>query len=164
MTKKNSLVHHLESTNRMHTSYKMKDYGIINSYHPFLETSDDIQSKRSLPAIGKTSFLVFHRNKYVTVPTTSIAFFYIKYEGTVIVTFDKKEYSINYSLEQVQELVPGKQFFRLNRQYLLNFDATKEVEHYFARKLLVIPTIAFADKLIVSKEKARLFLDWLENR
>lgn len=114
--------------------------------------------------IGKKSFLVYQRNKYMTVPTESIAFFYIKYEATVIVTLDKQEFTVNYSLDKVQQLLPGYQFFRINRQFLVNFNAIREVEHYFARKLLVVPTIAFMDKLVVPKEKAKTFLDWLENR
>lgn len=50
---------------------------------------------------------------------------------------------------------------RLNRQYLINFNAIKEVEHYFARKLLVNAIIPARDKLIVSKEKVAGFLHWL---
>jgi DNA-binding LytR/AlgR family response regulator len=78
--------------------------------------------------------------------------------------FDKQEYFSNYSLEQIQNLLPEKQFYRLNRQYLINFNAVKEVEHYFARKLLVNPVIAINDRLIVSKEKVSEFLHWLDNR
>ena len=113
---------------------------------------------------GKKSFLVFKSNKYVIVPTENIAFFYIKYESPVIMCFDRQEYFVNYSLEQIQNLLPEKQFYRLNRQYLINFNAVKEVEHYFARKLLVNPVIATKDKLIVSKEKVTEFLHWLDNR
>ena len=113
---------------------------------------------------GKKSFLVFKNNKYVTVPTENIAFFYIKYESPVIMCFDRQEYFVNYSLEQIQNLLPEKQFYRLNRQYLINFNAVKEVEHYFARKLLVNPAIPMKDKLIVSKEKVTDFLHWLDNR
>lgn len=113
---------------------------------------------------GKKSFLVFKSNKYINVLTENIAFFYIKYESPVIMCFDKQEYFVNYSLEQIQNLLPGKQFYRLNRQYLINFSAVKEVEHYFARKLLVNPVIPMKDKLIVSKEKVTDFLHWLDNR
>ena len=113
---------------------------------------------------GKKSFLVFKSNKYVIVPTENIAFFYIKYESPVIMCFDRQEYFVNYSLEQIQNLLPEKQFYRLNRQYLINFNAVKEVEHYFARKLLVNPVIPMKDKLIVSKEKVTEFLHWLDNR
>ena len=82
----------------------------------------------------------------------------------MIMTFDKEEYFVNYSLEQIQNLLPEKQFFRLNRQYLINFNAVKEVEHYFARKLLVNPVLPMKDKLIVSKERVTEFLGWLDNR
>ncbi|HET9279953.1 MAG TPA: DNA-binding response regulator, partial [Flavitalea sp.] len=54
---------------------------------------------------GKKSFLVFKNNKYVNVLTENIAFFYIKYESPVIMCFDKQEYFVNYSLDQIQKLL-----------------------------------------------------------
>jgi DNA-binding LytR/AlgR family response regulator len=123
----------------------------------------DLLTRLTTPA-GKKSFLVFKSNKYVNVLTENIAFFYVKYESPVIMCFNKEEYFVNYSLEQIQQLLPEKQFFRLNRQYLINFHAVKEVEHYFARKLLVNPVIPIKDKLLVSKEKVSGFLHWLDDR
>ncbi len=119
---------------------------------------------RLAPPQGKTSFLVFKQNRYITVPTEKIAFFYVKYESSVIVCFDRQEYFVDHSLEQIQALVTDKRFFRVNRQYLINFHAVKEVEHYFARKLLVNLTVAAPDKLLVPREKVSAFLQWLENR
>ena len=124
----------------------------------------DVRLTRLSPPGSKKSFLVFKHNKYITVPTENIAFFYVKYESSVIMCFDRNEYFVNYSLEQIQHLLTDKQFFRLNRQYLINFYAIKEVEHYFARKLLVNLVLPTTDKLLVSKEKSRSFLNWLENR
>jgi two-component system response regulator LytT len=123
----------------------------------------DLLTKLASPP-GKKSFLVFKHHKYITVPTENIAFFYVKYEASIIVCFDRQEYTVNYSLEQIQNLVTDKQFFRLNRQYLINFNAVKEAEHYFARKLLVNLVVAAKEKLLVSKEKVSSFLHWLENR
>jgi DNA-binding LytR/AlgR family response regulator len=134
-----------------------------DDYRPMPAEEVSIKPKR-LPCTGKRSFLVLNRNKYITVPTETIAFFYVKFEGTLIVTLCGKEYSVNYSLEQIQQLLSDRQFFRLNRQYLINFDAIKEVEHYFARKLLVVPALLFPGKMIVSRQKAKELLDWLENR
>ena len=113
---------------------------------------------------GKKSFLVFKCNKYFTVSTDSIAYFYVRYESTRIICFDRQEYSVSYSLEQIQHLLTETQFYRLNRQYLINFNAIKEVEHYFARKLLVNLAVPVAEKLLVSKEKVSNFLQWMENR
>jgi DNA-binding LytR/AlgR family response regulator len=115
-------------------------------------------------APGKTSFLVFNHNKYFIVPTENIAYFYVKHENSIIVCFDKQEYFLNYSLENIQSLLTDKQFFRVNRQYLVSFRAVKEVEHYFARKLLVNLVVPAREKLLVSREKLSGFLRWLDNR
>ena len=124
---------------------------------------DDLLTKLTATT-GKENFLVSKGSKYINVLTENIALFYVRYESTMIICFDKQGYQVNYSLEQVQSLLPVKQFYRLNRQYLINFDAVKDVEHYFSRKLLVNPVVPTEDKLIVSKEKVSEFLRWLDNR
>jgi len=113
---------------------------------------------------GKKSFLVFKNNKYMTVQTDDVAFFYIKYDAVNIMTFRKESYPLTQSMDQVQAMVSSKQFHRLNRQYLINFSAIKEVEHYSARKLLVNLVIPAPEELLVRKEKTTEFMEWLENR
>lgn len=113
---------------------------------------------------GKSSFLVFKNNKYVTVQTAQIAYFFIKYDAPSIMTFDKTEYPLAQSLDEISKLVSPSQFFRVNRQYLVNFTAIKEAEHYFARKLLLKLSVPTEEKLLVGKEKVTAFLNWLENR
>ncbi len=136
----------------------------LNSFPQFPHSRlEDIIARLTIEP-GKKSFLVFQNNKYINILTKNIAFFYIRYESAMIACFDKQEYFVNYSLEQLQSLVPASQFYRLNRQYLINFSAVKEVEHYFARKLLVNLVIPTKEKLIVSKDKVSDFLHWLDNR
>ena len=112
----------------------------------------------------KKSFLVFKNNKYITVATENIAFFYIRNEAPTLVTFEQLEYPLAQPLDETHKLLSAKQFFRLNRQYLINFTAVKEVEHYFARKLLVKLTIPTPEQLLIGKDKVTQFLEWLENR
>ena len=143
----------------------IENMGMVNNFvEPGAWYSIDDLLMRMEASTGKKSFLVFNHNKYLTVPTQKIAYFYVKYDSSKIVCFDKQEYFVNYSLEQIRNLVTNKQFFRVNRQYLINFSAVKEVEHYFARKLLVNLIVPAAEKLLVPKEKASVFLQWLENR
>jgi DNA-binding LytR/AlgR family response regulator len=113
---------------------------------------------------GKKSFLVFKDNKYTTVQTEAIAFFYIRNDATALMTFQQQEYFLTQSLDQLAALLSPRQFYRLNRQYLINFSAIKEVEHYFSRKLLVQLMIPCPDKLLIGKEKTSTFLSWLEDR
>ena len=146
--------------------------GVIQNYikiRPGSITQNPIRTKffmnRSLISLKKLSRLTIAvHSGHINVLTENIAFFYIRYESSVIMCFDKQEYFVNHSLDQIQHLVSGKQFFRLNRQYLINFNAVKDVEHYFARKMLVNAVIPMKEKLLVSKEKVTDFLHWLDNR
>jgi two-component system response regulator LytT len=98
------------------------------------------------------------------VRTENIAYFYVRHDSVMLVNFEGQEYALNYSLDHIQNLLTQKQFFRLNRQYLINFQAVKEAEYYFARKLLVSLIVAATDKLLVPRERVSGFLEWLENR
>jgi two-component system response regulator LytT len=112
----------------------------------------------------KTSFLVFKHQKYTTVHVDQIAYFYIHNEMTSMMCFDGQEFSLNQSLDQLASSVSQKQFFRVNRQFLVNFSAIKEIEHYFLRKLYVKLLIETPEKLLINKEKSTSFLSWMENR
>jgi two-component system response regulator LytT len=113
---------------------------------------------------SKSSFLVFKNQKYTTILTENIAYFYIHNEITHLMTFDKEQFQLTQSLGQVAEQVSEKQFFRINRQYLVNFKAIKEMEHYFQRKILVKLIVETPEQLLINKEKTHSFFNWLEDR
>lgn len=113
---------------------------------------------------GKKSFLVFKDNKYSTINTEDIAYIYMQNGSATLVTYKEQQYSQGRSLDQVQSLLSPKDFFRVNRQYLVSFRAVRDVEHYFSRKLLVNLTLPSPEKLLIAKEKARAFLQWLDCR
>jgi two-component system response regulator LytT len=149
----------ISSDNYLKKAEELKNFFQQNQ----LQNLDELLEKFVMPT-GKKSFLVFKNHKYINVLTKNIALFYVKNETSIIVCFDKQEYFVSYSLEQIQTFLAGIQFFRLNRQFLVNFNAIKEVEHYFARKLLVNLVVAINEKLLVSKEKVTEFLYWMDNR
>jgi two-component system, LytTR family, response regulator LytT len=109
----------------------------------------------------KQTFLVNHRDKMVPVHVSDIAYFYIEHEVTFIFTFDQKRFVINHTLDEVEELIAPKQFYRANRQYLVNRSAVKEVEHAPARKLVLKMALQTKEPVMVSKAKASRFLKWL---
>jgi len=108
------------------------------------------------------SILVYHKDKIMPVRLNDIALFYLKHELTHLVTFDEKQYFLNHSLEELEKLAAG-QFYRANRQSLINRTAVRDVSQYFGRKLLINLTIAFPEKITVGKVKASTFLSWLSN-
>ena len=63
-------------------------------------------------------------------------------------------------MEKVEEISPDN-FFRVNRQFLINHKAIKEASQYFGRKLSLTLTVPFTEKITVSKNKVPGFLNWL---
>ncbi|HXB94039.1 MAG TPA: LytTR family DNA-binding domain-containing protein [Puia sp.] len=106
------------------------------------------------------SVLVFHKEKIVPVDCGDIAFFYVQNEITRLVTFGKQQFIVGKPLEELERTVAGR-YYRVNRQFLVNRRAIKDVSHYFGRKLLVNLSIPFDEKVTVGRVKANQFLEWL---
>lgn len=123
------------------------------------KTIIDTLINRSLPKTG--SILVHYKDKIKPVRLDNIALFYIDNEITFLLTFDKEKYSINKGLEELNQYC-GDNFFRVNRQCLLNRKIVIDVSQYFSRKLVVNIRVPFHEKITVSKEKTPLFLTWLQ--
>ncbi|MCA0366221.1 MAG: LytTR family DNA-binding domain-containing protein [Bacteroidetes bacterium] len=108
----------------------------------------------------KQSILINYREKIIPVNITDIPFFYSINHQTIIY-FEGKEQSINYSLDELEIELDKRQYFRANRQFIINRSFIKEVEHYFARKLLLKLTVICPENIVISKAKSTEFLKWL---
>lgn len=106
------------------------------------------------------SVLVHQGDKVIPVKIKDIAVFYIKNEVCHLLTFDQKIFYINKSLDEVQQLC-GADFYRANRQFIVNRNAVKEVSQTLARKVTVGLNVNFPESVLVSKEKMTDFYEWL---
>ncbi|WP_040005673.1 LytR/AlgR family response regulator transcription factor [Fibrisoma limi] len=121
------------------------------------------QHNRPQPG-GKSSFLVSFKGKLFPVPTRDIAYFIIEDGLSFIITFDGRKLPLTQTLDVIEEQLDPRQFYRANRQYIIAFDAVKEVEPYYTRKLAVKLRGVKPETVFVSREKSTSFLHWLENR
>jgi len=106
------------------------------------------------------SVLVYHKDKILPILFDNIAIFYIENEITHLLTFAQKSFIINKTIEEIEKITPDN-FFRVNRQFLVNRKAIKEASRYFSRKLSLTLTIPFQKTITVSKLKVPDFLNWL---
>ena len=113
---------------------------------------------------SKTTFLVSQRDKLLPIAVADCAYFYIEHEVTFLHTFDDRRFMLNHTLDELEKMLDARQFYRANRQFLVNAKAVTEVEQYFARKLLLKLNAHTKEPIVVSKAKASEFLQWMENR
>ena len=112
---------------------------------------------------ARRSILVYYRERIMPVEISDIALFYLKNEVTRLVTFNRQQYIVGKTLEEIGTIA-GEPFYRVNRQYLVNREAVKDVSQYFGRKLLLNLSILFDDKITVGRVKAGHFLEWLSGK
>lgn len=109
------------------------------------------------------AILVYYKDKIVPVRVENIVLFYIEKEVLCLMTFDRQHYYLKKSLEEAEQLC-GNDFFRVNRQFLVNRKAIKDASHYVSRKLSVNLSVPFKEVITISKEKAPQFLAWLSEK
>lgn len=126
-------------------------------YDTILELFENSKNNR------QTSVLVHYKDKILPIRIEDVAIFYIENEITHLRTFDNKVYSINENLGDLEKNT-GPQFYRVDRQHLINRKAVKDVSQYFSRKLNINFNVPFSEIVSIRKAKVTEFLQWLSNR
>jgi DNA-binding LytR/AlgR family response regulator len=73
-----------------------------------------------------------------------------------------RDYTIDYSLDQLEDLLDPGKFFRINRKYIVSFSSISDIISYSNSRLQVKLHTNTSDDLIVSREKVQDFKKWLE--
>lgn len=132
-------------------------------HHPAKEKADLETIIRQLQPQIKERFLVQVGEQYRSIPASSISCFFILERNTFILTDQGKSYPIEYSLDKVEQIVNPKLFFRVNRHFIVNFHAIREIIKYSSHRLKIMLN---SDKepeteIIVSRERVSEFKEWL---
>jgi DNA-binding LytR/AlgR family response regulator len=89
--------------------------------------------------------------------------FYSLEKYTFLQNNSGRDYAINYTLDQLEDLLDPAQFFRINRKFIVSFSAISDIISYSNSRLKVKLNSNESDDLIVSREKVQDFKKWLEN-
>lgn len=111
----------------------------------------------------KERFSISFGQKIKTIETEKVAYFFSEGGLTFLVTTEKSEYPIDYSLDDLASQVDPRQFFRINRQYLVKLKSIKNV-HVFPKSHLKLDLEPAAKaEVFVSIDKVTRFKDWLDS-
>ncbi|WP_045689854.1 LytR/AlgR family response regulator transcription factor [Hymenobacter sp. AT01-02] len=110
----------------------------------------------------KTRFLVRSGEQLLPVAANQVAWFQSRHETTTLATADNRRFVVDYTLEQLENLLDPAQFFRLNRQFIAQLPAVQRLHPHFNGKLLLDLHPAPSEEVLVSREKAAAVKSWLE--
>lgn len=88
--------------------------------------------------------------------------FYSENKGTYAATIDGRNYLLDTTLENLEDELSPKIFFRVSRKYYVNINHIKDIVSYTNSRLNIKLNKYNDQEIIVSRERVRDFKFWLE--
>ncbi len=133
----------------------------LNKYkeHYLSGKTDQInQMINEMPVKFKSRFLIKTGIHFKSVAVSDIESFFIQERATFLTTKDGKTLDIDYSLDQLEKMVNPEDFFRANRNYLINTDYIKDMIGYSGNRIKVKMLFGtYVEPIIVSRERVIAF-------
>ena len=112
----------------------------------------------------KNRFLVKLGDKLFPVPIENIRYFIAEDKLVFLITDQGKKFPVDFTLDELDDLLDPAIFFRLNRQYTSHIQSIEKAALHLNGKLRVfLNHVSPQEEIYVSREKAALFKDWLGN-
>lgn len=147
---KDELAEAIDKSKRMYSSSSAKE---IAEIYRLLQGKSEAYRQR---------FLVGEKDGYITVPTSDIS--YISTESGVVRLYlkNRKQYTVDMSLDDIDAQLDPMQFFRATRQHIVNISSVQRISNWFNRKIKIILSEYTDAEIVVGKEKVSRLKQWLD--
>ena len=151
----------------------IKKEELKNSIKKFKEVfQQDSQNKTNFLALAKLiskeeyqkRFVVRFGNTIKAIETEDIAYFYSESGNIFFKTFGNNSYPLDISLDKLQPLIDPQKFYRINRQFLINFKSIKEMYGYSKSRVRIILEPECEHETIASTDRSGDFKKWLTGK
>lgn len=120
------------------------------------------QAMRMLTKRSKTRFVIKVGDRLRTIEVENILYFYSQDKTTFCHTIEKRDYILDYTLEQLVEMLDAQQFFRINRKYLVHTKSIQDIISYTNSRLRLVLKDSEDSDVIVARERVQEFKEWLD--
>lgn len=140
----------------------------LRKYRRMAGKSTQIDYRKLAKSLDKEEkekrFLLRMGSRLLVIQLKEVAYFHTEDKVTLLTTHEGKRHILDYSLEELNEMTPPTEFFRINRQFIVRLSAIAEM-HTFSKsrvKLKLVPPCPL--ETIVSTERSPHFKRWLEGK
>ena len=111
----------------------------------------------------KERLLIKSGNKLQYKPTNSVAYFFAEGKTAYLISKnDGRKSIIDHTLEELEQILNPKNFFRISRKFIVNFDSVLEIKALRNGRLEVKLYQPCDHGLLVSRERVSEFKKWLD--
>jgi DNA-binding LytR/AlgR family response regulator len=120
-----------------------------------------LKSPKTKEILYKEKFLINFRGNLIPILTKDIAYI-LRDTINYVYTLDGQKYVIdNYNMEEMEDILNPKDFYRANRQCIVNIESILTIKPHHTQKLSLVLKPAKAEQDI-SREKASSFKKWFD--
>ena len=109
----------------------------------------------------KKRFSVKIGHQLKVIPIEEVECFYSENKGTYLHTLDNRDYLLDTTLEILENEINPKDFFRINRKFIIPLKSIKEIQVYTNSRLKIVLPSYKDDEVIVARERVSDFKEWI---
>lgn len=106
-------------------------------------------------------FMVYKGDRVKTIEVKDVAYFFAEGKYVYLVDTDGHEHLVDYTLDKLQSKLDPEQFFRINRQFIIQICAISDMVAYSKGRLKISLEPSPKKETIVSIDRATDFKNWL---
>lgn len=130
---------------------------------PVIDVEQLLQALAPKTKTYKARFLVKLGQKIRSVPVEEVAYFFAEDKLVFLVATDGSKMPVDFSLDQLDEMLDPARFFKANRQFVISMDSIAQIFPYSNSRIKVNLKPTEPRELIISNDKAPLFKTWLDS-
>lgn len=108
--------------------------------------------------------VVKYGNTIKAIEIENIAYFYSHSGNLFFRTFENNTYPLDFSLDKLEPLLNPKKFYRINRQFIIQFNAIKEMYSYSKSRVRIVLEPNCEIETIASTARSGDFKKWLTGK
>jgi DNA-binding LytR/AlgR family response regulator len=111
----------------------------------------------------KERFVIKVGERLKSVETDDILFLFSLEKVTFAQTKDGKKSILDFTMDQLEELLDPTKFFRINRKYIVHVKSIQDMISYTNARLKLVLKTNDDDEVIIARERVQQFKDWLNS-
>jgi len=109
----------------------------------------------------KSRFLIKVGERMFYQNAEQVAYFFAEEKMVYLVNEEGKKYIIEHSLEALEQVLAPKDFFRINRKFIVHCKAIREIRPYHNSRLRLLLQPHSTAEAVVSRERVSEFKLWM---
>lgn len=157
----NSIDYLLKPVKKDELANAVSKYKKLQQNAPAINIEQLLKAMQPAAQEYKKRFVVRYGEHIKTIGVDEVAYFYTEDKINFLTTKENRRFTIDFNLDTLETMLDPKEFFRINRQYIIGIQSIAEMFAYSKSRVLVKLNPAAKHETVVSTERSADFKLWL---